>query len=203
MPRVGSGGAQPRSRSSHAEDEPVALVLAAQVLDGATGTELLGEARRLHPHAKRALLIGWGDWGDASDGRRDLRGDRPRAASTTTSSGRSAPPDELFHHAISSFLLEWAEAQRIAPYTIHVVGDSWSGRAYELRERARAVRVPAPFSLADSAEGARSLERRGAEAAPAARRLARRHGRCGSRPNARSRGPRGRRSTRSDATSTS
>ena len=46
----------------------------------------------------------------------------------------SPPPDELFHNAISGMLLEWAESQRTSPHTIHIVGESWSGRAYELRE---------------------------------------------------------------------
>src|SRR5918912_4419509 len=44
--------------------EDVALVLAGQWLSGITGSELLEEARRLHPHAKRGLLVAWGDWGD-------------------------------------------------------------------------------------------------------------------------------------------
>ena len=43
-----------------AADDDVALVLAGQWLDGMTGSELLDEARRLHPHAKRALLIALG-----------------------------------------------------------------------------------------------------------------------------------------------
>jgi thioredoxin reductase (NADPH) len=29
-----------------------------------TGSELLARAPDLHPQAKRALLVGWGDWGD-------------------------------------------------------------------------------------------------------------------------------------------
>ena len=75
----------------------------------APAATLLDDARRLHPHAKRALLIDWGDWGDAT-GRRDLRRDRARGASTTTCSGRR-PAGRAFHQAISGFLLEWAESQ--------------------------------------------------------------------------------------------
>jgi hypothetical protein len=70
-------------------------VLAGQALDGATGGELLGEVRQLHPHAKRAVPVGWGDQlrdGDAileaiEHGRSPLL--RRQAV---------APPDELFHH---------------------------------------------------------------------------------------------------------
>ena len=117
-----------------------------------TGSELLDEVRHLHPHAKRGLLIEWGDWGDPATG---------EAIFDAIARGRidyyvlrpSASPDELFHQAISSFLLEWAEAQRISPHTIHVVGESWSGRAYELREVLERCAMPHAFCLADSDEG--------------------------------------------------
>jgi thioredoxin reductase (NADPH) len=50
-------------------------------------------------------------------------------------------------------LLDWAEANRTAPYTVHIVGTSWSGRAYEIREALQACALPHTFSLADSPEG--------------------------------------------------
>jgi thioredoxin reductase (NADPH) len=135
-----------------ASGEPLALVLAGH---GVTNGTFLGEVRRAHPHAKRAMLVGWGDWGyrEAGDailaaieqGRIDHYVVRP-----------AAPPDEQFHQAVSTFLLEWAEERRTAPYAIHVVGESWSGRAYELRSVLESCAFPHAFSLADSAEG-RSL----------------------------------------------
>lgn len=135
--------------------DEVALVLAGRCLNGMTGTELLDEARHLHPQAKRGLLIGWGDWGDPATG---------EAIFDSMAHGRidhyilrpAESPDELFHQAISSLLLEWAEAQRTSPYTVHVVGESWSGRAYELREVLGRCAVPHSFCLADSTTG-RSL----------------------------------------------
>jgi thioredoxin reductase (NADPH) len=145
-----------RVEELHAADEPVAVVLAGQGLDGAMGGELLGEVRQLHPHAKRALLVGWGDWGfratgDAileaiEHGKIDHYVVRPMA-----------PPDELFHHTISTFLLEWAEERRTAPYAIHVVGDSWSGRAAELRTVLEQCAFPHAFCLADSEQGRKLL----------------------------------------------
>ena len=42
----------------------VALVLADQWMPELTGPELLARVPDLHPQAKRALLVGWGDWGD-------------------------------------------------------------------------------------------------------------------------------------------
>jgi thioredoxin reductase (NADPH) len=135
-----------------AAGEDVALVLAGQWLSGMTGSELLDEARHLHPHAKRGLVIPWGGWGDRATG---------EAIFDSIAHGRidhyllrpSASPDELFHQAISSLLLEWAEARRASPYTIHIVAESWSGRAYELRNMLGRCAIPHAFCLADSDDG--------------------------------------------------
>ena len=135
-----------------AAGDEVALVLAGHGLSGMTGAELLDEVRHLHPHAKRGLLIAWGAWGDRAVG---------EAIFDSIAHGRidhyllrpSASPDELFHQAISSLLLEWAEARRNSPYTIRVVGESWSGRAYELRDVLGRCALPHSFCLADSEDG--------------------------------------------------
>jgi len=135
-----------------AADEEVALVLAAPRLAGHTCGDLLDDARRLHPHAKRGVLIPWGDWGEPATGTAifDLiaRGQvdhyviRPAAA-----------PDEHFHHTVSGVLLDWAETYRVSPHTIYIVGESWSGRAFELRELLGGCALPHTFCLADSDEG--------------------------------------------------
>ncbi|WP_040339806.1 FAD-dependent oxidoreductase [Candidatus Blastococcus massiliensis] len=132
--------------------EDVALVLAAEELAGAPGSEFLGEVARFCPHAQRALLIGWEnlgvpETGDAifeaiAQGRIDHYVVRP-----------APPPDEQFHQALSSFLLAWAEARRRASHTIEVVGETWSGRAYELREVLGRCAMPHRFHLAGSEEG--------------------------------------------------
>ncbi len=130
----------------------VAVVLAGQRLPGTTGIDLLGEVRHAHRHARRALLIEWGDWGQRPTGRAIFDG---------IAKGRldhyvlrpAASPDELFHQTISGMLLDWAEASRAAPNTIHIVGDSWSGRSYELREALQQCAIPHTFCLLDSPEG--------------------------------------------------
>jgi thioredoxin reductase (NADPH) len=134
------------------EGAEVALVLAGHWLTGMTGGELLGRVHHLHPHAKRGLLIEWGSWGDRptgeaifdamAHGRMDYYVLRPAGSR-----------DEVFHQAVSSFLLEWSRSQRIAPHTIHVVGESWSGRAYELRDILERCAMPHAFCLADSDKG--------------------------------------------------
>ena len=143
--------------------EEVALVLAAQWLPGTTGSELLGHVRALHPYAKRGLLVPWGGWAH-----------RPTAEAIFDSMalGRidyyvlrpAASPDELFHQAVCSFLFEWTKDRRIAPHTIHVVGEEWSGRAYELRDVFHRCAIPHSFCLAESSEGRELLAKAGPQA---------------------------------------
>jgi thioredoxin reductase (NADPH) len=136
---------------SGAGDE-VALVLAAQWLTGTTGSELLGKVRAFHAHAQRGLLIDWGSWGDGRTGEAIFEAMAHRQIEYYVIRPSRAP-DELFHQAVSTFLLEWAHARRVSPHTVHVVGDSWSGRAYELREVLGRCAIPHAFCLADSPEG--------------------------------------------------
>jgi thioredoxin reductase (NADPH) len=142
--------------------EDVALVLAAQRFPETTGGELLGRVRQLHPHAKRGLLVPLGAWSDQPSaeairdsmalGRIDYYVRRPAAS-----------PDEVFHQAISSFLLEWATDRRVVPHTVHIVGEAWLGRAYELRDVFERCAVPHAFCLADSDEGRELVAKAGPE----------------------------------------
>jgi thioredoxin reductase (NADPH) len=135
-----------------AAGEQVALVLAGEVLSGAPGTRVLAEVRRTFPQALRVLLIGWGHLGDTRTG---------KAIFEAIARGRmdhylvrpAPPPDEQFHLAISGFLLAWAYARRSAPNTIAVVGETWSGRAYEVRDLLERCALPHRFILAGSDEG--------------------------------------------------
>jgi thioredoxin reductase (NADPH) len=154
--------ARARLEDLAAAGEDVALVIAGQWLSEMTGSELLEQAGHLHPHARRALLIPWGAWGDPATG---------EVIFDSIANGRfdhyllrpSGSPDELFHQAISGLLLEWAEAHRASPYTINVVGDSWSGRAYELREALGRCAIPHAFCLANSDEGRALVAQAGIE----------------------------------------
>ena len=120
-------------------------------------------ARQHHPHAKRGLLVPLGAWTDEQSaeaivdsmalGRIDYYVPRPGAS-----------PDEVFHQAVSSFLLEWATDRRIVPHTVHIVGEEWSGRAYELREVFERCAVPHAFCLAESEEGRELVAKAGAAA---------------------------------------
>jgi thioredoxin reductase (NADPH) len=147
-----------------AEDgEEVALVLARNSPSRATGIELLDHVRQLHPHAKRALLVppdAWMDQATAEAIRASLA--LGRIDSYVPSPAGSV--DEVFHSAVSSFLLEWSRDRSLVPQTVHIVGESWSGRAYELRRVFEQCAIPHTFCLADSDQGRELLSGAGAEA---------------------------------------
>jgi thioredoxin reductase (NADPH) len=134
-----------------ADGGDVALVLAGEELAGAPGTALLAEVRHRFPHAQRALLIGWGRLGESatgdaifealSHGLMDHYVVRPGEA-----------PDEQFHQSVSSLLLAWAEASHTAPHMVNVIGQTWAGRAYELRIVLERCALPHRFLHADSEE---------------------------------------------------
>jgi thioredoxin reductase (NADPH) len=138
--------------------QEVALVLASKTEIRAGW--LLEHVRELHPHAKCALLVPSDVWNEHSSA------GEIRAAIAL---GRihyyvvrpAGPPDEVFHEAVSSFLLEWATERRLVPQTIHIVGETWSGRAYELRQTFERCAAPHTFCLADSAEGRDLLAKAG------------------------------------------
>lgn len=138
------------------EDTEVALVLVGESSAEAGDGKLFDHVRRLHPHAKRALLVSANAWMD------DETADAIRASMAL---GRidhyvfrpAASPDEVFHEAVSDFLLEWARERRLVPQTVHIVGKEWSGRAFQLREVFRRCSVPHDFCLADSDKGRRLM----------------------------------------------
>ncbi len=132
--------------------EDVALVLAAHRLGETAGSELLGRVRDLHAHAQRGLLIEWGSWGDGQTAGEIFQAMARRQIEYYVIRP-SQSPDELFHQSISTFLLEWAHARRVSPHTVHIVSESWTGRAHELKEVLGRCAVPHAFLLADSAEG--------------------------------------------------
>jgi thioredoxin reductase (NADPH) len=141
----------------------VALLLAAQSAVAATDGALLDAVRRLHPQARRALVVSPNAWTDMRTA---------EAIRTTMALGRAdhfvlepgPPPDEVFHEAVQSFLLEWALERRLVPQTVHIVGEEWSGRAYELRDVFEKCAVPHAFCLADSDEGRELLAKAGDDA---------------------------------------
>ncbi len=138
----------------------VALVLADQWLPDSTGCELLTQACALHPHAKRALLITWGEWSVDATARPLRKGIAlGHIDYYLLKPWRAA--DELFHRTVTEFLHEWVGSDAAVPRELTVVADADSQRGHRLRSLLARNRVPFRFHLSGSPEGKEVLRRAG------------------------------------------
>ncbi len=128
------------------------VVLAGKSLLHTAGDDLLEQVRQLHPHAKRAYLVPAEVWAD-QPAREAIGGSIALGRVDYYVPSPAGSPDEVFHEAVSGFLLEWARDRRIVPQTVHIVGETWSGRAYELRDVLEQCSTPHTFCLVDSDQG--------------------------------------------------
>lgn len=134
----------------------VAIVLAARGSRGVTAEELLERVSRLHPQARRALLIPWGGWADA---------ETAQAIRKAMTFGHIdyyvlkpwTSPDELFHRVVSEFLQEWRRATE-GRAELTVVADLRSAKGYELRNLLARHGVPHAFLERGSEEARRLLD---------------------------------------------
>ena len=146
--------------------ERVALVLSDQWLPDGTGCELLAQARELCPHARRLLLLTWGEWTvDATA--QPLR----RAIALGQIDYYALKPwrtaDELFHRTITEFLHEWVGTDASLSRELTIVADTANARASELRSLLTRNRVPFIFHSSTSPEGTQVLEEVREPAGPA------------------------------------
>ena len=158
------GAVEQLERMQQAGDR-VALVLADQWMPELTGPELLALVPDLHPQAKRALLVGWGDWGD------EPTADAIRAAMALGRIDYYAlkpwkSPDEYFHRTVSEFLHEWSRADASVPQEVNVVADPWSPRAHEIRNLLTRNGVPHVFHPNNSPDGEAVLRQAGQAGTP-------------------------------------
>ena len=134
----------------------LALVLADQWLPDGTGGELLAHTRELFPHARRLLLISWGEWAvDAIA--RPLRqgiglGEIDYYALKPWRAG-----DEMFHRTVTEFLHEWVGIDASLSSELTIVADESDARASDLRILLTRNRVPFVFHPRTSPEGVEVL----------------------------------------------
>ena len=134
----------------------VAVVLAGRGQGGLPAEELLERVNRLHPHAKRGLLIDFGAWGDE---------ETANAIRRSMALGHIDyyvlkpwnEPDELFHRTVVEFLHEWRRAHGTGRRELTVVADRYSPRGFELRNLLARNGVPHAWHTSDSEEGRRLL----------------------------------------------
>ncbi len=132
--------------------ERVALVMADQWLPDGTGCDLLAEARELHPHSRRLLLISWGEWArDATA--QPLRRGIGLGHIDYYALKPWRPADELFHRAVTEFLHEWVGSDASLSRELTIVAPAGNPRASELRNLLTRNRVPFVFHTSDSPLG--------------------------------------------------
>ncbi len=131
----------------------VALVLADQWMPAMTGVQFLTRAHLLHPTARRALLI---DWGDSTTAEPILQAATFDQLDDWVNKP-TQPGDEAFHLAIAGFLYEWARPHAPRFQAVRVVGDQWSARSHEMRDLLSRNSIPFGFYRVDSEEGRRLL----------------------------------------------
>jgi thioredoxin reductase (NADPH) len=147
-------------QSMRERGEDVAVALIAAWTPGITGEELLCHVKRLHPHAKSALLIDWGAWGDKPTADLILRAMAlGRMDYYVLKPWRS--PDELFHRTIAEFLHEWWRASPSVAREFAVVAEQSSPRGHEIRTLLSCNGVPHAFHANSSEDGRRLLEQVG------------------------------------------
>ena len=134
-------------------DSPVVLLVACQCRSD-DGLDFLRHAGSIHPQAKRAIVIGWGDF----EARRRMvealvRGDLDRWLWRP-----EHPADEEFHLAVTDLLASWASVHQAATEAVQIVGDRWSQRGLELRDLMSRFNVPFGFYDGDSDAGRALLE---------------------------------------------
>ena len=132
----------------------VALLLADQWMPAMTGVQFLTRAHRLHPTAKRGLLV---DWGDSTAEEPILQAAAFDQIDDWITKP-AQPGDEGFHQAISGFLYEWARLHRPPFQAVRIVGDQWSARSHELRDMLSRNGIPFGFYPVDLEEGRRLLD---------------------------------------------
>jgi thioredoxin reductase (NADPH) len=149
---------------ARADDQEVALVLADQEMPDLGGAELLARVHRLHPHARRGLLVHWGDWAhpERSSG---MIGGMAKSRFDYYVLKPARPGEEQFHRIISEFLYEWALLRSPVESEITLVGREWASRTHELRDLLARNGVPHAFVKSEGERGRKLLDATGHDAA--------------------------------------
>jgi thioredoxin reductase (NADPH) len=142
-----------------AAGEEVALLVAGQSLGGGGGVDFLVAAHELHPLARRALLIGRGEWAAG--------GTHPAVRAMTLGQIDSylfhpwTIPERWLYLPVSELLADWSNAGPPVEEAIRIVSSPWDARAYQLRDVLGRVAIPHGFYPPDSETGHRLLEQAG------------------------------------------
>lgn len=129
---------------------PIALFLVDERMPEMSGTQMLDEARKLHPDAKRVLLTAYADTEAAIRGINDVGLDHYLLKPWD-------PPEERLYPVLDDLLSDWAANVRLPYEGIRVLGATWSPQSYAVKEFLSRNGVPYQWSDVDADEADRAL----------------------------------------------
>lgn len=142
---------------SKREGEEVALVIADQWMPEMPGREVLRHVQELHPDARRALLVGWGDTRAADT---ILQGCAAKDLDNYILKPWS-PEEVHLYPVIGEFLAEWARRHGPRLELVRVISEMPSPRGSDLRDLLERSGVPFGMYAADSQAGRKLIEQVG------------------------------------------
>jgi thioredoxin reductase (NADPH) len=113
----------------------VALFLVDQRMPGMTGTELLAEARKVHPEARKVLLTAYADTEAAIVSINQVGLDHYLMKPWD-------PPEQNLYPVLDELLADWAAAVRAPWDGIRVVGTLWSAASHAAKDYLARNRIP-------------------------------------------------------------
>jgi thioredoxin reductase (NADPH) len=148
-----------RLEALRASARDVAVVLADRAHGG---TDVLRDVARLHPQARRGLLLHWNEGRSHREEIADAFSQRAVECVVTRPAG---PHDERFHRSVAELLDEWWRIHGTAAARIRVVAEGPSVRLSEIGDLLQRHDLPYVVELVDSDAGRATLERLGLSAA--------------------------------------
>lgn len=129
---------------------PVALFLVDQRMPDMTGTELLGEVRKLHPEARRVLLTAYADTQAAIASINDIGLDHYLMKPWD-------PPEQKLYPVLDDLLSEWKSRVHVPFDGIRIVGARLSPQSHKVREFLSSNQVPYQWIDIDEDRSMRAL----------------------------------------------
>ena len=164
---LGVADARRLLEGAHVRDDLVAVVLVDDRFPDDERAELFDLVRRLHPDARRALLVDWGAWADRASAQAILH-----AMAVGHINYYVLKPwiqrDELFHRTVAEFVQEWSRSAVSNLREVVVVAEPRSVRAYAISSLLTRNGIPHAFRDRDSELGREVLERTGSDRAEVA-----------------------------------
>lgn len=139
--RADYGAARSALEGSVTAGRPVAMIISCYGPHDRDGLEFLRMAKVLHPAAKRAVVVIWGQFASAptvfraiSQGHADFALVRPERVR-----------DEEFHGAITDALDDWQLTQGIGFAAVRIIGEQHDERTHSLRDMLARNHIPTAF----------------------------------------------------------